>query len=72
MGHYHFSKVLLWNNFFKEMVQNVGGYVSIMAIKTVCPQCENIMTYLEQMQRNTNQFNINSCDMATQISNGYS
>ncbi len=54
------------------MVQNVGGYVSIMAIKTVCPQCENIMTYLEQMQRNTNQFNINSCDMATQISNGYS
>ncbi|WP_425361822.1 conjugal transfer protein TraH [Candidatus Tisiphia endosymbiont of Mystacides longicornis] len=65
-----FLKSSAMEQFFKEMVQNVGGYVSIMAIKTVCPQCENIMTYLEQMQRNTNQFNINSCDMATQISNG--
>lgn len=69
-GALSFLKSAAMERFLKEMVQNVGGYAAIMAIKTICPQCENIMTYLEQMQRNINQFNINSCDMATQISNG--
>lgn len=69
-GALSFIKSAAMERFLKEMVQNVGGYAAIMAIKTICPQCENIMTYLEQMQRSINQFNINSCDMATQISNG--
>lgn len=69
-GALSFIKSAAMERFLKEIVQNVGGYAAIMAIKTICPQCENIMTYLEQMQRNINQFNINSCDMATQISNG--
>lgn len=69
-GALSFIKSAAMERFLKEMVQNVGGYAAIMAIKTICPQCENIMTYLEQMQRNINQFNINSCDMATGISNG--
>ncbi|WP_375359827.1 conjugal transfer protein TraH [Candidatus Tisiphia endosymbiont of Nemotelus uliginosus] len=69
-GALSFLKSAAMEQFLKEMVQNVGGYAAIMAIKTICPQCENIMTYLEQMQRNINQFNINSCDIATQISNG--
>jgi len=69
-GALSFLKSAAMEKFLKEMVQNVGGYAAIMAIKTICPQCENIMTYLEQMQRSVNQFNINSCDMATQIGNG--
>jgi len=69
-GALSFIKSAAMEKFLKDMVQNVGGYAAIMAIKTICPQCENIMTYLEQIQRSVNQFNINSCDMATQIGNG--
>lgn len=43
----------------EAMIPEVGGYATLMALKTVCPQCENMTTYLEQMQRSVNQFNIN-------------
>lgn len=69
-GALSYVKSAAMEKFLKDMVKNVGAYAAIMAIKTICPQCENIMTYLEQIQRNVNQFNINSCDMATQIAGG--
>lgn len=69
-GAFSFIKAAEMEKFLKDLVTGVGGYVALMAIKTICPQCENIMTYLEQIQRNMNQFNINSCDMATNIAQG--
>lgn len=69
-GAFSFIKSAELERFLKDLVSNVGGYAALMAIKTVCPQCENIMTYLEQMQRSINQFNINGCDAATAIAGG--
>lgn len=69
-GALSFLKSAAMEKFLKDLASNVGGYAAIMAIKTVCPQCENIMTYLEQVQRMVNQFNINSCDMAMKIGDG--
>jgi hypothetical protein len=31
----------------KGMVQNAGTYAGLMAIQTLCPQCEDIMTWLD-------------------------
>lgn len=70
MGGFSFIKLAQFEKFFKDLAANVGGYAALMAIKTVCPQCENIMTYLEQIVRNVNQFNINSCDAATAMAGG--
>lgn len=69
-GAFSFIKAAQLEHFFKQLASNVGGYAALMAIKTVCPQCENIMTYLEQIQRSINQFNINSCDAATAMAGG--
>ena len=69
-GAFSFIKKVEFERFLKDLVANVGGYAALMAIKTVCPQCENIMTYLEQIVRNINQFNINGCEAALYLTGG--
>lgn len=49
-------------NFLKTMVQNAGVYGGVMAVKTICPQCEDIMTWLEAVQRNINNHMQLSCN----------
>ncbi|NRB10200.1 MAG: conjugal transfer protein TraH [Rickettsiaceae bacterium] len=69
-GALSFIKTAELERFLKQIVQNVGAYAGIMLIKSVCPQCENIMTYLEQMQRDINGMNFNACQVSTLITNG--
>jgi len=69
-GALSFIKTDQMERFFKDVAQGAGGYLAILAIKTRCPQCENIMSYLEQMARNVNQFNINACEKGMQIAKG--
>lgn len=69
-GALSFIKAAAMEQFLNDVVQGAGGYLAIMAIKTICPQCENIMSYLEQMARNVNQFNINGCEKGMQIAKG--
>lgn len=35
----------------KKLAQNSGAYGAVMLVKTMCPQCENLMTWLEGVQR---------------------
>ena len=69
-GALSFIKAAAMEQFLKDVVQGAGGYLAIMAIKTICPQCENIMSYLEQMARNVNQFNVNGCERGMQLAKG--
>lgn len=69
-GALSFIKAAAMEQFLKDVVQGAGGYLAIMAIKTICPQCENIMSYLEQMARNVNQFNVNGCEKGMQLAKG--
>src|SRR5689334_17136624 len=36
-----------FSSFLKNVAQATGAYLVKMSIKTACPQCEDIMTYLE-------------------------
>lgn len=36
----------------KQMAQNASVYGGIMLVKTMCPQCENLMTWIESVGRN--------------------
>ncbi|BBJ32479.1 hypothetical protein RAS_p750 (plasmid) [Rickettsia asiatica] len=36
----------------KQMAQNASVYGGIMLVKTMCPQCENLMTWMEGVGRN--------------------
>lgn len=69
-GALSFVKSDAFEKFFRDVAQGAGGYLAIMAVKTWCPHCENIMSYMEQVARNVNQFNINGCEQGTQITKG--
>jgi len=69
-GAFSFINKPAMEKFLKDTAQ-VGIYTFLLAIKSMSPQIENIMTYLEQVQRSMNQFNINSCEIGTKIAGGF-
>ncbi|MDP5110369.1 MAG: conjugal transfer protein TraH [Rickettsiaceae bacterium] len=47
-----------------------GAYALKMLIKEVCPQCEDIATYLETVARDINGLSVEQCAMAKSIAQG--
>ena len=56
--------------FLKNVARASGAYMLKMAIKSACPQCEDIMTYLETVARDINGLMMNQCSMAQSIAEG--
>lgn len=56
--------------FFHRTAKSVGMYALKMAIKTNCPQCETIMTELEEIARQVSQFSLEQCSFAQNIVGG--
>jgi hypothetical protein len=59
-----------FSNFLKNVARASGAYLVKMSIKTACPQCEDIMTYLETVARDINGMSMNQCAMAQALTSG--
>lgn len=59
-----------FSSFLKSVATSTGAYALKMAIKSACPQCEDIMSYLESVARDINGMTLNQCSMAQSIASG--
>jgi hypothetical protein len=59
-----------FNDFLKAVARASGAYLVKMSIKTACPQCEDIMTYLETVARDINGLTMNQCALAQSLTSG--
>ena len=57
-------------SYFKALASSSGAYVAKMAIKQACPQCEDIISYLETVTRDINGVSFGQCEKAKQIADG--
>ena len=59
-----------FTQFFKNTATASGAYAVKMLIKSACPQCEDIMSYLETVARDVNGMMLNQCSAAQAIAGG--
>jgi len=59
-----------FTQFFKNMGTAAGAYAVKMLIKSACPQCEDIMSYLETVARDINGMMMDQCAMGQAIGGG--
>jgi conjugative transfer pilus assembly protein TraH len=59
-----------FSHFLKSMSTAAGAYAVKMLIKSSCPQCEDIMSYLETVARDINGMMIDQCQAAQKIVDG--
>lgn len=57
-------------DFLKTIPSSTGAYALKMLIKEVCPQCEDITSYLETVARDINSFTLNQCNFSKSIARG--
>ncbi len=51
-------------NMMRNIASNALPYAFKMAISTLCPKCDHLMSQLQEMADKMNKFNINSCKVA--------
>ena len=59
-----------FTDFFKNTATAAGSYAVKMLIKNACPQCEDIMSYIETVARDVNGTMMDQCAMAEMIGGG--
>ena len=59
-----------FTQFFKNTATAAGSYAVKMFIKSACPQCEDIMSYLETVARDINGMMMDQCSMGEAIGGG--
>ena len=59
-----------FTQFFKNMGTASGAYAVKMLIKSACPQCEDIMSYMETVARDINGMMMDQCAMGQSIGGG--
>lgn len=53
-----------------NIVSSAGTYAGIMAIKSICPQCEDAMAFLNDMAQHINSLSIDSCKTMEMLARG--
>ena len=69
-GGFSYIKGRQFAEYFKAVAASAGAYVAKMAIKTACPQCEDIMSYLESVARDINGMTFGQCEQGKAIAEG--
>jgi hypothetical protein len=69
-GGFSYIKSAKFAEFFKAVAQSSGTYVAKMAIKSSCPQCEDIMSDLESIARDINGMTFGQCEQGKAIADG--
>jgi conjugative transfer pilus assembly protein TraH len=59
-----------FTQFFKNTATAAGSYAVKMLIKSSCPQCEDIMSYLETVARDINGMMLEQCSLGQAIGGG--
>ena len=59
-----------FTEFFKKLGTATGAYAVKMFIKSACPQCEDIMSYLETIARDINGLMMDQCSTSQAIAGG--
>ena len=59
-----------FTQFFKNMGTAAGAYAVKMLIKSACPQCEDIMSYMETVARDINGMMMDQCAGAQALAKG--
>lgn len=54
----------------RSVAQNASGYAFHLALKNICEQCSTIMSQLQRVIQEMNQFTGNSCQLAKGVVNG--
>lgn len=69
-GGFSYIKGREFSEYFKALAASSGTYVAKMAIKSACPQCEDIMSYLEAVARDINGMTFGQCEQSKAIAEG--
>lgn len=69
-GAFSYISASEFSQFLKNVARASGAYLVKMSIKTACPQCEDIMTYLETVARDINGLTMNQCALAQNLAAG--
>ena len=70
-GGFSFIKGQEFAKYFKALAASSGTYVAKMLIKQACPQCEDIISYLESVARDINGMTFGQCEQAKAIADGF-
>ena len=69
-GGLSFAKGSVLPNFLKQLSNQSRAYGTILLIQTMCSQCENIMTWLQEAAQAANSMAINACKSMEVIGGG--
>lgn len=69
-GAFSYISAREFSQFLKNVARASGAYLVKMSIKTACPQCEDIMTYLETVARDINGISMHQCALAQNLAAG--
>ena len=69
-GGLSFAKGPAFSTFLTQLVNNAQAYGTILAVQTLCPQCENIMTWLQEAVQAVNAMAIPACKAMEIIGGG--
>ena len=56
--------------FLKQLANNAQTYATLLAVKTICPHCENLMTWLQEAAQMVNGMAIPACKLDSLIAGG--
>jgi conjugative transfer pilus assembly protein TraH len=69
-GGFSYIKGRQFTEYFKAVAVSAGAYVAKMAVKSACPQCEDIMSDLESVARDINGTTFSQCEQGKAIAEG--
>jgi len=69
-GGMSFAKGPALSNFITQLGDNAQAYGTILAVQTICPVCENIMTWLQEAVQAVNAMAIPACKTMEMIAGG--
>ena len=69
-GGFSFAKGNALPKFLKQLANGAQTYGTILAVQTLCPQCENIMTWLQEAAQEVNAMVIEACPLKKIIAGG--
>jgi conjugative transfer pilus assembly protein TraH len=69
-GSMSFIKGKEFTEFFKRTARSGAAYLTILLMKSRCPQCSSVMEYLDTIQREINGLMMDQCTAGEQLANG--
>lgn len=69
-GGFSFINAEQLTSFFQTVMSNAAGYMFNLALETVVPEIAHSMQYIQNLAREINSLDMNSCEMAVNLAGG--